>query len=128
MGKNSVIMIVISVVVTVSLAVIGLLLLIPQTVPVSETTEEYTGIKKSEYTYEPTKNIQEEPEIYQYVITTENVSEGKAAKTYVTGKTNPFALVGATETTNPTGTSTSDTGDTTDQTEKPKTPVSASDK
>lgn len=111
MSKSSIIIIIVFSIVIVSLAVIGLLLLIPQSVPVSEKLNEYKGITKTEYTYEPTKNIQEEPEIQQYVITPENVTEGKAAKAYVPGKTNPFAA--GESTTGGSGTGGNTTGGTT---------------
>ncbi len=89
MSKNSWVILISTVIVVISIAIVLLLILIPQ-VDVSATTEEYKGITKSDYTYEPTKEDLDTEHKEQYTVTTNKVTEGIKEDYYDPGNENPF--------------------------------------
>lgn len=89
MSKNSWVILISTVIVVISIAIVLLLILIPQ-VDVSATTEEYQGITKSDYTYEPTKEDLDTELKEQYTVTTNKVTEGIKEDYYDPGNENPF--------------------------------------
>ena len=97
MGRNSWIMFGMVAVVIISLLLVALLILVPQSRPVSDgVTKEYEGITESEYSYTQSKDISEEAMKEIYSITTEDINEGKASKQYKQGNVNPFAAQAST--------------------------------
>lgn len=94
MGRNSWIMFGMVAVVIISLLLVALLILVPQSRPVSDgVAKEYEGISESEYSYTQSKDISEETMKETYSITSEDIKEGKASKLYKQGNTDPFADV-----------------------------------
>lgn len=107
MSKNLWVICTAVVIVLISITLIALLVLLPQETPTQGIAgKQYEKISKQEYIYMPTKGITEEALIEEYKIGAESVREGKAAKDYDPGNTDPFTPL-ATEgesggTTNPT--------------------------
>lgn len=94
MEKSYIITFSISVLVITSIAVIALMLMLPQQVQILEgNINKYDTIKKSEYTFESTKDITNESLLKQYSITNEEISAFKSQKQYQPGNSDPFAPI-----------------------------------
>ena len=79
-------------IVIISILLVALLILVPQSEPVVDASmDEYESIVESDYSYTQSKDISQEAMKETYSITTEDVKEGKAAKLYRQGNTDPFA-------------------------------------
>lgn len=92
MGRNSWIMFGMVAIVIISILLVALLILVPQSEPVVDASmNEYESIVESDYSYTQSKDISQEAMKETYSITTEDVKEGKAAKLYRQGNTDPFA-------------------------------------
>ena len=92
MGRNSWITFGIVAVVIISIVLVALLILVPQSNPVTiDIYDDYKTLNKSEYTYTSSKDISEEAMKETYTITSEDINEGKASKIYKQGNTDPFA-------------------------------------
>lgn len=92
MGRNSWIMFGMIAIVIISILLVALLILVPQSEPVVDASmDEYESIVESDYSYTQSKDISQEAMKETYSITTEDVKEGKAAKLYRQGNTDPFA-------------------------------------
>lgn len=89
MSKNSWVILISSVIVVISIAIVMLLILIPQ-VEVSTTANEYEEIKKSDFTYEPTRDDIDTQLTEQYTVTTNKVTQGINEDNYNPGNENPF--------------------------------------
>lgn len=138
MSKNSWIMFGMIAVVIISIVLVALLILVPQSNPaINNTVEEYESITKTDFSYTQSKDISEESMKETYSITSEDVKEGKASKTYKQGNTDPFAVPQASSSTNTSNNGTSNSGvsntgengaNNTGSTTKNDKPVSAEDK
>ena len=105
MGRNSWIMFGMVAVVIISILLVALLILVPQSQPITNgNIDDYESISESEYSYTQSKDITEETMKETYSITSEDIKEGKASKVYKQGNTNPFADVASEGTGNTTGT------------------------
>lgn len=94
MGRNSWIMFGLVAIVIISILLVALLILVPQSRPISNgVMEDYEKISESEYSYTQSKDISEETMKETYGITSEDIKEGKASKLYKQGNTDPFADV-----------------------------------
>lgn len=130
MGRNSWIMFAMVAIVIISIVLVALLILVPQSEPTTiNIYDEYTSLDEYEYTYTQSKDISEEKMKDTYSVTTEDIKEGKASKLYKQGNINPFAQVtspsnGSGSSTNSasSGTSSNSSGNTT------VSPYSAEDK
>ena len=92
MGRNSWITFGIVAVVIISIVLVALLILVPQSDPVTvDIYDDYNTLNKSDYTYTSSKDISEESMKETYTITSEDIQEGKASKIYKQGNTDPFA-------------------------------------
>lgn len=92
MNKSYLITFSISVLVITSIAIIALMLMLPQQVQVLEgNINKYDSIKKSEYSFESTKDITNESLLKQYSITDEDITSFKTKKQYQPGNSDPFA-------------------------------------
>lgn len=92
MGRNSWIMFGMVAIVIISILLVALLILVPQSEPIVDASmDEYESIVESDYSYTQSKDISQEAMKETYSITTEDVKEGKAAKLYRQGNTDPFA-------------------------------------
>lgn len=99
MGRNSWIMFGMVAIVIISILLVALLILVPQSEPVVDASmDEYESIVESDYSYTQSKDISQEAMKETYSITTEDVKEGKAAKLYRQGNTDPFAESSSTTT------------------------------
>ena len=99
MGRNSWIMFGMVAIVIISILLVALLILVPQSEPVVDASmNEYESIVESDYSYTQSKDISQEAMKETYSITTEDVKEGKAAKLYRQGNTDPFAESSSTTT------------------------------
>lgn len=106
MGRNSWITFGAVAIVIISIVLVALLILVPQSRPVSDgVIKEYEKISDSEYSYTQSKDISEEKMKETYSVTSEDINEGKSSKLYKQGNTDPFADVkGQTPSNNNTGT------------------------
>lgn len=130
MKKTYIITFSISVLSLFSIAIISLMLMLPQQSQILEgNVNTYEAIKKSEYTYEATKNLQETNLVKDYSITSQDILTFKNTKKYTSGNSDPFiplnetttngSKAGTTTTTNTNGTTTTTgTNTTTSTTEK----------
>lgn len=92
MGRNSWIMFGVIAVIVISLVLVALLIFVPQGQhTVVDIYDEYGNFDQSDYTYTKSKDISEEAMKETYSVTSEDIKEGKAAKIYKQGNTNPFA-------------------------------------
>lgn len=92
MGRNSWITFGILAVVIISIVLVALLILVPQGGPVTvDIYDDYSLLNKTDYTFTSSKDISEENMKETYTITSEDIKEGKAAKIYKQGNTDPFA-------------------------------------
>lgn len=93
MNKTFLVTFSVSVLVLFSVVVISLMLLVPQQVSVVEANiNKYEGITKSNYTYEKTKDINEDAIIKEYTITAEDLKSFKQKHQYETNKSDPFSI------------------------------------
>lgn len=105
MGRNSWITFGILAVVIISIVLVALLILVPQSSPITvDIYDEYGTLDKSDYTYTSSKDISEETMKETYTITSEDIKVGKASKIYKQGNTDPFAAVSEGTTGNTTNT------------------------
>lgn len=139
MSKSTWIYFGISLVVIIALVLVALLIFVPQNAPTSlEALKEYEEITESDFSYTQTKDVSQEKLKETYGITSEDIKEGKSAKLYKQGNTDPFAGGNSDTGTSPnqgTGTEAgSGAGDGTEGNEKgsgkttPNVPSSAEDK
>lgn len=138
MSKNSWIMFGMVAVVLISIFLVALLILVPQSNPIVVSgIEEYKSITEADFTYTSSKDISGENLKETYSITSEDVNEGKASKVYKPGNTDPFADQKATssDTTNNSNSGTSNSGGsnanqstTNNNTSTTNKPISAEDK
>lgn len=99
MGRNSWIMFGMVAIVIISILLVALLILVPQSQPIAEgIVDDYEKISESEYSYTQSKDISEEAMKETYSITSEDIKEGKASKLYKQGNTDPFADVSSSDT------------------------------
>lgn len=91
MSKNNIIILIITIIILISLTIVGLVILLPQVATGVTNAEEYMNIKKTDYTFTSTKDITEDKLIEEYNITPEQINEGKANKQYIPGNSDPFA-------------------------------------
>lgn len=92
MGRNSWITFGIIALVIISIVLVALLILVPQGNPTTiDIYDEYNKLDKSDYTYTSSKDISEDTMKETYTITSEDIQEGRASKTYKQGNTDPFA-------------------------------------
>lgn len=92
MGRNSWIMFGMIAIVIISILLVALLILVPQSEPIVDADmDDYESIVQSDYSYTQSKDISQEAMKETYSVTTEDVKEGKAAKLYRQGNTDPFA-------------------------------------
>ena len=99
MGRNSWIMFGMIAIVIISILLVALLILVPQSEPIVDANmDDYESIVESDYSYTQSKDISQEAMKETYSITTEDVKEGKAAKLYRQGNTDPFAESSSTTT------------------------------
>lgn len=97
MSRNSWIMFGMVAIVVISILLVALLILVPQSEPLTEgIVDDYEKIAESEYSYTQSKDISEEAMKETYSVTSEDIQEGKAAKLYKQGNTDPFAAIGGT--------------------------------
>ncbi len=81
-------------IVIISMVLVALLILVPQSRPVSDgVINEYEKISDSEYSYTQSKDISEENMKETYSVTSEDINVGKSSKLYKQGNTDPFADV-----------------------------------
>lgn len=91
MSKTYIITFSISVLVLFTLAAIALMLFIPQQVQIVEgSINNYETIKKSEYTFEQTKDISDDALTRQYNISSEDMEKFVTSKQYKPGNADPF--------------------------------------
>lgn len=92
MNRNSWIMFGMVSIVIMTMVLVALLILVPQSNPLKDASiEEYEAINPSEFSYTQSKDISQEAMKETYSVTTEDVKEGKASKLYKQGNTDPFA-------------------------------------
>lgn len=92
MSKNTLIIIVSIVVVMFSIALVLLLILIPQVKPISsDLINKYEQINKLDYTYIPTKDDIDINLIQEYNVTEGKIISGIRNKNYLPGNDNPFS-------------------------------------
>ncbi|MEG0872569.1 MAG: hypothetical protein RSE00_01105 [Clostridia bacterium] len=104
MKKTYVITFSISVIVLFAIALITLMLMLPQQVQVvTGTASDYSSIKKSEYTYEPTKQLNEDALVKDYNITNQDMDAYKNKSQYKPGNSDPFSPIGGSSGTGNTG-------------------------
>lgn len=104
MSRNSWIMFGMIAIVIISIVLVALLILVPQSGPIGNAgIEEYEAIDPSEFSYTQSKDISQEAMKETYSVTTEDVKEGKASKLYKQGNTDPFADPSTSENTNTNG-------------------------
>lgn len=95
MGRNSWITFGILAIVIISIVLVALLILVPQSSPIAvDIYDDYNSLDKSDYTYTSSKDISEEAMKETYTITSEDIQEGKSSKIYKQGNTDPFADAG----------------------------------
>ncbi len=91
MGRNSWIMFGMIAIVIMSILLVALLILVPQSRPItSGVGEDYEAITQSEFSYTQSKDISTDAMKETYSITTEDIEEGKSSKLYKQGNTDPF--------------------------------------
>lgn len=114
MGRNSWIMFGMVAIVIISIVLVALLILVPQSEPIASVSlEEYETIDHSDYSYTQSKDITKEAMKETYSVTTEDVKEGKASKLYKQGNTDPFADVQSSTNNSSNGTTNNNTNNTT---------------
>lgn len=92
MGKNSWIVFGMIAIVIISIVLVALLILVPQGEVVKvDIYDDYNSFDEADYTYTQSKDISEEAMKEIYSVTSEDIKEGKAAKIYKQGNTDPFA-------------------------------------
>lgn len=93
MKKTLAVTFIISVLVTFSIGIIAFMLMLPQRSHVaSGSVSEYETIKKSEYTYESTKDITADALTHEYIITSEDIANFKKNNQYKAGNSDPFSV------------------------------------
>ncbi len=91
MDKKYILTFSISGIVLMTIAIIMLMLLVPQQKTILESSvKEYSKVTKSNYTYSQTKDISEEALIQVYTITSEDLKTFEAKNLYVAGNADPF--------------------------------------
>ena len=91
MSKNSWLVFGMVAIVVITMLLVALLILVPQTNPaIKENTNEYEQIVPSEYSYTQSKDISGDSLKETYTITPEDIKEGTASKLYRQGNTDPF--------------------------------------
>lgn len=114
MGRNSWIMFGMVAIVIISIVLVALLILVPQSEPIASVSlEEYETIDHSDYSYTQSKDITKEAMKETYSVTTEDVKEGKASKLYKQGNTDPFADVQSSTNNSSNGTTNNNTNNNT---------------
>ncbi|MDD2627605.1 MAG: hypothetical protein PHR25_03765 [Clostridia bacterium] len=102
MSKSTWIYFIISFVVIIALVLVALLIFVPQNAPKSlEVLKEYEEISESDFSYTHTKDVPQENLKETYGITSEDIKEGKSAKMYKQGNTDPFTSETSEASTNP---------------------------
>lgn len=110
MSRNSWIMFGMIAVVIISILLVALLILVPQSQPITEgVIDDYEKISESEYSYTQSKDISEEAMKETYSVTSEDIKEGKTSKLYKQGNTDPFADINS-STSDSTSSGSSSTG------------------
>lgn len=106
MSKNNYLTLGISAVVLIAVVVVLLMILLPQPSTLLEAAaSKYEAIKKTEFTYQQTKDITREALVKEYGITSEQMDKFKRNNQYVSGNSDPFTPQ-ATESTEESGNST----------------------
>lgn len=114
MSRNSWIMFGMVAIVLISIVLVALLILVPQSEPIADLSlEEYENIDPSDYSYTQSKDITKEAMKETYSVTTEDVKEGKASKLYKQGNTDPFAEVQSSTNNSSNGTTNNNTNNNT---------------
>ncbi len=125
MKKNYIITFCVSVLSLFSVSIVLLMLMLPQQSQIVQSkVNDYEAIKKTDYTYEKTKELQKEKLVKDYTITSQDITGFKSTKQYSSGNSDPFAQVatqdsnsnttsGQTSTSTTTGTSAATTQKTT---------------
>lgn len=122
MKKTYIITFCISVLSLFSVSIVLLMLMLPQQSQIVQSkVNDYEAIKKTEYTYEKTKELQKEKFIKDYSITTQDIAGFKSSKQYSSGNSDPFAQIATQDSTTTagqtsTGTTTGTTSATTQKT------------
>ncbi|MDD3303727.1 MAG: hypothetical protein PHP54_02305 [Clostridia bacterium] len=91
MNKKYILTFSISVLVLTTIVIISLMILLPQTTTIVESSiDKYDSISKSEYLYTKTKDISKEALIQQYTISDTEMTTFKNKNQYKPGNSDPF--------------------------------------
>lgn len=91
MKKSYILTFAISLVVLLTIAVVALMLLLPQQSTVIDSSlSKYDSIKKSDFVYEKTKDITKDALVHEYTITGEEMDKFRNNQQYVSGNSDPF--------------------------------------
>lgn len=120
MKKEYILTFCISFIILLTVVVISLMMLLPQRSTVTENSiEDYTSIKKSDYTFKQTNLLSFDSLVKSYVITENEMAIFKNNYQFVPGNSDPFTVQSAgdgnTTTSNTTNTTTNASTSTTDK-------------
>lgn len=92
MKKNYILTFSISILILFSVAIVTLMLMLPQKAQIVEgSASKYEGIKKTDFAFEQTKDISKDPLVKTYTINETDIANFRKLNQYKPGNSDPFA-------------------------------------